>query len=201
MSEKRFYYGIFDDGTEYIEDCWKNKYYFNLDDVEELLNEQQVTIKNLQEGMAYWKQKYEEGTETFIFPPNCDGCDFLGTDGICILNCYDSKEELIDAEVLQNCPLKPLINENRQLRGMNKQLREINKEIGDDLYNCRVNKNIISKVLKVWQNTLAEYNIYTIKDFRKSFELDAKINKEKDEKIKELQVKVLNLELELMRNE
>ena len=147
MNKKRFYYGIFDDGTEYIEDDWKNKHYFNLDDVEELLNEQQVTIKNLQEGMDYWKQKYEEGTETFIFPPNCDGCDFLGTDEICkfILNCYDSKEELIDGEVLQNCPLKPLINKNKQLRGMNKQLREINKEIGDDLYNCRVNKNIISK--------------------------------------------------------
>lgn len=187
MNKKRFYYGIFDDGTEYIEDDWKNKHYFNLDDVEELLNEQQVTIKNLQEGMDYWKQKYEEGTETFIFPSNCDGCDFLGTDEICkfILNCYDSKEELIDGEVLQNCPLKPLINKNKQLRGMNKQLREINKEIGDDLYNCRVNKNIISKVLKLWQDTLAEYDIYTIKDFRESFELDARINKEKDEKIKE----------------
>lgn len=53
MSEKRFYYGIFDDGTEYIEDYWKNKYYFNLDDVEELLNEQQVTINKLEERDYY----------------------------------------------------------------------------------------------------------------------------------------------------
>ena len=170
------------------------------------MNEKQDTINKLKEERDYWKQKYEEGTETFTFPPNCDECDFLGTNGICgyckfTLNCYDGKEDLIDGEVLQNCPLKPLINENKQLKGMNKQLREINKKIGDDLYNCRVNKNIISKALKLWQNTLAEYDICTIKDFKESFELDAKINKEKDEKIKELEVKVLNLELELMKNE
>ena len=39
MSEKRFCYGIFVDGTEYIEDCKKGEYYFDLNDVEELLNE------------------------------------------------------------------------------------------------------------------------------------------------------------------
>lgn len=87
------------------------------------------------------------------------------------------------------------------LKEEREQLQKKNKGLGDDLYNCRANKNIISKALKLWQNTLAEYGIYTIKDFRKSFELDAKINKEKDDKIKELQVKVLNLELELMKNE
>ena len=27
MSEKRYYYNIFDDGTEYIEDYWENKHY------------------------------------------------------------------------------------------------------------------------------------------------------------------------------
>ena len=97
-----------------------------------------------------------------------------------------------------------LFDEIERLTEENGQLREINKELGDDLYDCRVNKNIISKILKLWENTLAEYDIYTIKDFTESFELDAKINKEKDEKIKELQVKVLNLELEkeeLMKNE
>ena len=39
MSKKQFYYGIFDDGTEYIEDYKKGEYYFDLNDVEELLNE------------------------------------------------------------------------------------------------------------------------------------------------------------------
>ncbi len=104
----------------------------------------------------------------------------------------------------QQSTISQLKQENQKLKKQNKlniQLREINKEIGDDLYNCRANKNIISKALKLWQNTLAEYDIYTIKDFRESFELDAKINKEKDEKIKELEVKVLNLELELMKYE
>lgn len=220
MTEKRFFTKINKNGTLIIIDkeCHKeiidmtlaceilNRLDLKLKTYNEQLGEQQVTIKNLQEGIDYWKQKYEEGTETFTFPPNCDECDFLGSNGICgyckfTLNCYDGKEDLMDGEVLQNCPLKPLINENKQLRGMNKQLREINKEIGDDLYNCRVNKNIISKALKLWQNTLAEYDICTIKDFKESFELDAKINKEKDKKIKELEVKVLNLELELMKYE
>lgn len=98
-------------------------------------------------------------------------------------------------------PVCELLN---KLNYENEQLREINKEIGDDLYNCRLNKNIISEKLKLWQDTLAEYDIYTIKDLGESFELDAKISKEKDEKIKELEVKVLNLELkneELMKNE
>ena len=53
MTEKRFYYGISDDGTEYIEDYWKKKIYFNLDDVEELLNEQQSTINKLEQRDYY----------------------------------------------------------------------------------------------------------------------------------------------------
>ena len=61
------------------------------------------------------------------------------------------------------------------------QLKEINKEIGDDLYHCRLNKNIISEKLKLWQNTLAEYNIYTIKDLS----LQMKILKEENEQLKQ----------------
>lgn len=97
--------------------------------------------------------------------------------------------------------VKELKQENEKLKNQNTHLKEINKEIGDDLYNCRLNKKIIGRMLKLWQDTLAEYDIYTIKDFRKLFELDAKINKEKDDKIKELEVKVLNLKLELMEND
>ena len=58
-------------------------------------------------------------------------------------------------------------NDITKLREMNEQLREINKTIGDDLHNCRINKNIISEKLKLWQDTLAEYDIYTIKDLEK----------------------------------
>ena len=97
--------------------------------------------------------------------------------------------------------LKYQCNLMNELYDENKQLRKINKELGDDLYNCRLNKNIISEKLKILQDTLIKYDIYTIKDLSDSFELDAKTNKEKDKKIKELQVKVLNLELELMKNE
>lgn len=60
MSEKHFYYGIFDDGTEYIEDYWKKKYYFNLDDVEELLNEQQATINNQEQRIKILQQEISD---------------------------------------------------------------------------------------------------------------------------------------------
>lgn len=103
------------------------------------------------------------------------------------------------------CNLVGLLNEQQAtisaLKEENEQLRGINKEIGDDLYNCRLNKDIVSEKLKLWQDTLAEYDIYTIKDLYESFELDAKTSKEKDKKIKELEVKVLNLELEIKRLE
>lgn len=112
----------------------------------------------------------EEGTETFTFPSNCDECDFLGNNGICgyckfTLHCYDSKEDLEDGGVLPNCPLKPLINKNVQLKETNEHLREINKELGDDLHNCRINKNIISEKLRLWQDVHKKYGIYNIKDF------------------------------------
>ena len=57
---------------------------------------------------------------------------------------------------------KELQTENLELVHMNKQLREINKDIGDDLYSCRLNKNIISEKLKLWQDILEEHNIYTL---------------------------------------
>lgn len=72
-----------------------------------------------------------------------------------------------------------LLDKIKELEKENEQLREINKELGDDLYNCRLNKNIIREKLKLWQDAHKEYGIYSIKDFEESFELDAKINKEK----------------------
>ena len=76
---------------------------------------------------------------------------------------------------------KKLKKKSKKQNTMNIQLREINKEIGDDLYNCRLNKNIISKALELWQDKLAEYDIYTINDFTELFE-----TRKKDKKIKEL---------------
>ena len=53
-----------------------------------------------------------------------------------------------------------------ELQRENEQLRAINKKWGDDLHNCRLNKNIISEKLKMWQDVHKEYNIYNIKDFK-----------------------------------
>ena len=58
-------------------------------------------------------------------------------------------------------------------------LKEENEQLRENLHNCRLNKNIIREKLKLWQDAHKEYNIYSIKDFEESFELDAKINKEK----------------------
>ena len=50
------------------------------------------------------------------------------------------------AENQEECKrIVELLNEQQdnieRLKGFNKQLREINKELGDDLYNCRLNNN------------------------------------------------------------
>ncbi len=116
-------------------------------------------------------------------------------------NGLTANEWLIES---QERELKKKNEQIKCLKEEREQLQKKNKGLGDDLYNCRLNKNIIGEKLKLWQDTLAEYDIYTIKDFAESFELDSEISKEKDEKIKELEVKVLNLELkneELMKNE
>ena len=59
-----------------------------------------------------------------------------------------------------------------QLQEENEQLRAINKKIGDDLYNCRLNKNIISERLKMWQDAHKKYDIYNIKDFEELMKND-----------------------------
>ena len=59
------------------------------------------------------------------------------------------------------------------------KLQEENEQLRENLHNCRLNKNIIREKLKLWQDAHKEYNIYSIKDFEESFELDAKKKKEK----------------------
>ena len=91
--------------------------------------------------------------------------------------------DIVTGRTFNSFEIVDVLNEQQaiiqSLKEENEQLREINKELGDDLYNCRLNKNIIREKLKLWQDAHKEYNIYSIKDFEESFELDAKINKEK----------------------
>ena len=88
-------------------------------------------------------------------------------------------EKLVDGDEISQLLMREyeisdgLEKENKELKKQlkkknttNMQLREINKDLGDDLHNCRLNKNIISEKLKLWQDTLAEYDIYTINDFK-----------------------------------
>ena len=109
-----------------------NKYgaSYDLKECCNLLNKLNDECKFLADQRDYWKQKYEEGTETFT------------------LKCYDSKEDFIDGEVLPNCPLKPLINENEQL----KQQIEIEKkrQLEKDMYYVKIkeeNKQLRTQLL------------------------------------------------------
>ena len=69
---------------------------YDLKECCKLLNKLNDECKFLADQRDYWKQKYEEGTETFT------------------LKCYDSKEDLIDG----------LINENEQLKNELQQTKE-----------------------------------------------------------------------------
>ena len=74
--------------------------------------------------------------------------------------------------------LNSLYNENEQLKKADKlnekfatemieRLQKENEQLRENLYNCRLNKNIISEKLKLWQDVHKKYNIYSIKDFEK----------------------------------
>lgn len=98
MSEKRYYYNIFDDGTEYIEDYWGNKHYFNLDDVEELLNEQQSIIERLEQRDYYnQSERYKilgraiELASDYIHTNDLEYYDFCGL-------VTEFEEELLDGK-------------------------------------------------------------------------------------------------------
>ena len=80
----------------------------------------------------------------------------LGEGHVHLTHIYDNGEEMMLDEIVD------LLN---KLYEENKLLRTINKEIGDDLYSCRLNKNIISEKLKAWQDIHKKYNIYSAKDF------------------------------------
>lgn len=67
------------------------------------------------------------------------------------------------------CKLQDLCGESDY---ENAKLRIENKKLKDDLHNCRLNKNIISEKLKMWQDVHKKYNIYNIKDFEELMKND-----------------------------
>lgn len=111
-----------------------------------------------------------------IISDSVEDKDYYKFSDICnVLNeQQDTISQLQDICGESDCENAKLRIENKRLQAKNEQLREI-------LHNCKFNKNIIREQLKLWQDTLAKYNIYTIKDLSDSFELDTKISKEKDD--------------------
>lgn len=84
----------------------------------------------------------------------------------------DWASKIANRNVVLDEKIGELQRENKKLKEINRQLREINKELGDDLYNCRLNKNIIREKLKLWQDVHKEYDIYSIKDFEELMKND-----------------------------
>ena len=144
MSEKRFKYGrVFpinsDDSLPCITDSENDKDYFRMSDIVNVLNEQQNFIYQLQ--------------------------DLCGES-----DSENAKLRLKNKELQEEIKLIKPVNLEQyeqivQLQEENEQLREINKKLGDDLHNCRINKNIISEKLRLWQDVHKKYGIYNIKDF------------------------------------
>ena len=106
-------------------------------------------------------------------------CDLLNTQQATIQSLKEDKaiaEDYANIFEKENVKLRKQIGEQQATITT---LKEENEQLRENLHNCRLNKNIIREKLKLWQDAHKEYNIYSIKDFEESFELDAKINKEK----------------------
>ena len=106
-------------------------------------------------------------------------CDLLNTQQATIQSLKEDKaiaEDYANIFEKENVKLRKQIGEQQATISA---LKEENEQLRENLHNCRLNKNIIREKLKLWQDAHKEYNIYSIKDFEESFELDAKINKEK----------------------
>ena len=84
--------------------------------------------------------------------------------------------DIVTGRTFNSFEIVDVLNEQQAII---QSLKEENEQLRENLHNCRLNKNIIREKLKLWQDAHKEYNIYSIKDFEESFELDAKINKEK----------------------
>ena len=108
------------------------------------------------------------------------------------------KDEIIMSLRLNEHLLKDKLEVSR--RNMSKQLERItaleneNEQLRENLHNCRLNKNIISEKLKLWQDVHKEYNIYSIKDFEELLNELKEENERFNEKIDKLIERAKNSE-------
>ena len=165
-----------------------------------LLNELNDECKFLAKQRDYWKQKYEEGTETFTFPPNCDECDFLGNNGICgyckfTLNCYDSKEDLIDGEVLPNCPLKPLTKKLNEQQDTIFKLQDLCGKSDGENMKLRIENKKLKEEIRLLKPTNIEQYEQIVQLQKENEQLQAQLReKEEDEQLYANEIVKLNKE-------
>ena len=118
---KRFEYGRAfpinsDDSLPCITDRQDGKDYVRMSDLVDLLNDQQSTIKHLEEEMGELENdllnpKREKMDNYYQIPKNCGSCTFLGNNGVCgyckfTLKCYDSEDDLTEYGSLPSCPFR-----------------------------------------------------------------------------------------------
>ena len=65
----------------------------------------------------------------------------------------------------ENEKLKQKVDFYKYFQKDARELEKENEKLRENLHNCRLNKNIISEKLKLWQDVHKEYNIYNINDF------------------------------------
>lgn len=169
MSEKRF---IFATNEKWFLFDNEDEEYMDMEDCKDKLNEQQATIDKLRVDIR--------ATRTTIRKLQ----DLCGeSDGenakLRIENkrLQEENEQLKSERRNDAKEFSALFKQNFGLKRENEQLREINKELGDDLYNCRINKNIISEKLKLWQDAHKKYDIYSIKDFEELMKTVREVDK------------------------
>ena len=122
----------------------------------------------------------QKASGMYLHLPIFDNDVEMADGDVCIL--LNEQQSTISALKEENDILKQKLRKNyiankqyeemKRLQQENEQLRAINKKIGDDLYNCRLNKNIISERLKMWQDAHKKYDIYNIKDFEELMKND-----------------------------
>ena len=140
--------------------------------------------KQLQKERDYWKAKYDEGTKTFEIPDyykiptSCDDCTFLGNNGICgyckfTCECYDGKGDLVDGNVLPNCPFHrndrllekcrdkyrrldlELLQKIRQVGDLLKRIKQLEKE--NEEFREEINAKNCHKCMNYCQDKASDY--------------------------------------------
>ena len=129
---------------------------YNLHETITILNEQQSTIRRLQNlcgesdgenAKLRIENKRLQKEIKLLKPTN-----------------LEQYEQIVQLQK-ENEQLKQKVDFYKYFQKDARELEKENEQLRENLHNCRLNKNIISEKLKLWQDVHKEYDIYNINDF------------------------------------